>query len=316
VVCCLPGSLHIRAIAWPARRDAGGPRPALLPTGRLTLGPRRRRSIMRYGLGQGSLPWPRQWCSARLRPCRRAGIIAARACSPPRRRATRARARRRRHGAAAEPGRAAGAALAAAAAEPGRHARGVARVPPRAAAQPGGPAVRPGASTLQRLRSPACLACICGPVPSRMCGACHTLPQQGGITSSAQPFWRLRGAARALCCRDRQCGGFTAAKSCESAPVAVASCCRSQLLWPAAGQKRFLQGCSCAAARAAPRARPAATAGAARRGGPKSADHVNILANADLLEDVLHIAAGRGAELGDRFLSGVQVVEKHAALCQ
>ncbi len=169
--------------------------------------------------------------------------------------------------------------------------------------------MRPGASTLQRLRSPACLAIICELVPSRMCGACNTLPPQGGITVGAQSFWRLQGAARVLCCCDRQCGGFTAAKSCESAPAAVASCCRSQLLWPAAGQKHSLQGCSGAAAGAARRARPAATAGAARRGGPKSADHVNILANADLLEDVLHIAAGRGAELGDRFLSGVQVGE-------
>ena len=44
------------------------------------------------------------------------------------------------------------------------------------------------------------------------------------------------------------------------------------------------------------------------RGGPHSADHVNILANVDLMGDVLAIAAGRGREVQDRFLSDVQAV--------
>ena len=42
------------------------------------------------------------------------------------------------------------------------------------------------------------------------------------------------------------------------------------------------------------------------RGGPKSADHVDILGNAGVLEDIGMIAAGRGAELQDRFASRVR----------
>ncbi|KAK9822390.1 hypothetical protein WJX81_007759 [Elliptochloris bilobata] len=41
-------------------------------------------------------------------------------------------------------------------------------------------------------------------------------------------------------------------------------------------------------------------------GGPKSADHVDILGNAGVLEDIGLIAAGHGAELQDRFASRVR----------
>lgn len=44
----------------------------------------------------------------------------------------------------------------------------------------------------------------------------------------------------------------------------------------------------------------------AGRGGPKSADHVDILGNAGVLGDIGMIAAGRGAELQDRITSTVK----------
>ncbi len=53
-----------------------------------------------------------------------------------------------------------------------------------------------------------------------------------------------------------------------------------------------------------------------RRGGPHSADHVNILANVDMLSDVLAIAAGRGADVQDRFLSDVQSVAARMAVSE
>ncbi len=53
-----------------------------------------------------------------------------------------------------------------------------------------------------------------------------------------------------------------------------------------------------------------------RRGGPHSADHVNILANVDMLADVLAIAAGRGADVGDRFLSDVRSVAARMAVSE
>lgn len=41
-------------------------------------------------------------------------------------------------------------------------------------------------------------------------------------------------------------------------------------------------------------------------GGPKSADHVDILGNAGVLEDIGLIAAGRGMELQDKFSSNIR----------
>ena len=41
-------------------------------------------------------------------------------------------------------------------------------------------------------------------------------------------------------------------------------------------------------------------------GGPKSADHVDILGNAGVLEDIGLIAAGRGMELQDKFVSNIR----------
>ena len=52
------------------------------------------------------------------------------------------------------------------------------------------------------------------------------------------------------------------------------------------------------------------------RGGPLSADHVNILANVDMLSDVLAIAAGRGADVEDRFLSDVRSVAARMAVSE
>jgi len=49
-----------------------------------------------------------------------------------------------------------------------------------------------------------------------------------------------------------------------------------------------------------------AWAAARRRGGPKSADHVDILGHAGVLEDIGLIAAGHGAEVQDRFVSRVR----------
>ena len=41
------------------------------------------------------------------------------------------------------------------------------------------------------------------------------------------------------------------------------------------------------------------------RGGPRSADHVDILGHMDVVADVLTIAAGRGDELQDKIISDV-----------
>ena len=45
--------------------------------------------------------------------------------------------------------------------------------------------------------------------------------------------------------------------------------------------------------------------GAACRGGPKSSEHVDILANVEVMEDVLKIAVGQGEELEDSIVSRV-----------
>lgn len=45
-----------------------------------------------------------------------------------------------------------------------------------------------------------------------------------------------------------------------------------------------------------------------RRGGPNSADHVDILSNVDLISDVLTIAAGHGDKLDDVIISEIRSI--------
>ena len=44
---------------------------------------------------------------------------------------------------------------------------------------------------------------------------------------------------------------------------------------------------------------------AACRGGPKSSEHVDILANVEVMEDVLRIAVGHGEDMEDQVISRV-----------
>lgn len=44
------------------------------------------------------------------------------------------------------------------------------------------------------------------------------------------------------------------------------------------------------------------------RGGGRSADHVDVLGHEDVLADIVAIAAGRGDQLGDRFVSAAREV--------
>ncbi len=47
------------------------------------------------------------------------------------------------------------------------------------------------------------------------------------------------------------------------------------------------------------------------RGGPLSADHVDILSNVEVLADVLRIVAGRGHALQDQIVSNIsQIAER------
>ena len=50
------------------------------------------------------------------------------------------------------------------------------------------------------------------------------------------------------------------------------------------------------------------------RGGPATADHVDILGNAALLADVLHIAAGETRELGDQVVSDIPRIAANVPL--
>jgi phospholipid:diacylglycerol acyltransferase len=50
------------------------------------------------------------------------------------------------------------------------------------------------------------------------------------------------------------------------------------------------------------------------RGGPHTADHVDILGNAALLADVLHIAAGETGELGDQVHSDIARIAANVPL--
>lgn len=49
-------------------------------------------------------------------------------------------------------------------------------------------------------------------------------------------------------------------------------------------------------------------AGLNTRGGPRSADHVDVLGHADILADVVAIATGSGGALTDRFHSDVRAI--------
>ena len=42
------------------------------------------------------------------------------------------------------------------------------------------------------------------------------------------------------------------------------------------------------------------------QGGPKAADHVNIMGNHDLMMDILVIASGHGHELEDSIVSNIR----------
>ena len=44
------------------------------------------------------------------------------------------------------------------------------------------------------------------------------------------------------------------------------------------------------------------------RGGPGSADHVDILGNAEMIQDILRLAAGKGNQLNDRFISRIKEI--------
>lgn len=50
------------------------------------------------------------------------------------------------------------------------------------------------------------------------------------------------------------------------------------------------------------------------RGGPRSADHVDILGHMDVVTDVLTIAAGRGNELQDKIVSDVARIAENIPL--
>ncbi len=50
------------------------------------------------------------------------------------------------------------------------------------------------------------------------------------------------------------------------------------------------------------------------RGGPRSADHVDILGHMDVLKDILTIASGHGDELQDKILSDVKRIADNIKL--
>ena len=50
------------------------------------------------------------------------------------------------------------------------------------------------------------------------------------------------------------------------------------------------------------------------RGGPRSADHVDILGHMDVLTDVLTIASGHGDELQDKIVSDVKRIADNIKL--
>lgn len=59
---------------------------------------------------------------------------------------------------------------------------------------------------------------------------------------------------------------------------------------------------------------PAVSVGYVSRGGPRSADHVDILGHVDVLRDVLTIASGHGDELQDKILSDVKRIADNIKL--
>ena len=52
------------------------------------------------------------------------------------------------------------------------------------------------------------------------------------------------------------------------------------------------------------------------RGGPTTADHVDILGNQHMLADLLHIAAGRTADVGDQVVSDLPRIAANVPLWQ
>lgn len=50
------------------------------------------------------------------------------------------------------------------------------------------------------------------------------------------------------------------------------------------------------------------------RGGPRSADHVDILGHVDVLTDILTIASGHGDQLQDKILSDVKRIADNIKL--